>query len=103
MSYIPFRWVCTSSDPKDLAVTDRIAAEVLEQLVAEAPQEIKGQLEDNLHWIREAEGHQMVVGSQARILYADCKARIAIASAFNRAISEGEISSPVDQLCFVGM
>ncbi len=91
----PFRWVCTSSDPKDLAVTDRIAAEVLEQLVAEAPQEIRGQLEDNLHWIREAEGHQMVVGSQARILYADCKARIAIASAFNRAISEGEISSPV--------
>jgi urocanate hydratase len=91
----PFRWVCTSSDPRDLAVTDRIAAEVLEELVAEAPSEIRGQLEDNLHWIREAEGHQMVVGSQARILYADCKARIAIASAFNKAIKNKEISEPV--------
>ncbi len=91
----PFRWVCISSDPKDLAVTDQIAAEVLEQLAAEAPQEIRGQLEDNLHWIREAEGHRMVVGSQARILYADGQARIAIASAFNRAIGEGKISAPV--------
>ncbi|MCK4879071.1 MAG: urocanate hydratase [Bacteroidales bacterium] len=91
----PFRWVCTSSDPKDLAVTDRIAAEVLEQMAAEAPEEIRGQLEDNLHWIREAEGHRMVVGSQARILYADSQGRIAIAKAFNRAIREGEISAPV--------
>jgi urocanate hydratase len=91
----PFRWVCTSSDPKDLAITDRIAAEVLEQLVVEAPGEIKGQLEDNLHWIREAGGHQMVVGSQARILYADSQGRIAIAKAFNRAIREGKISGPV--------
>lgn len=91
----PFRWVCTSSDPKDLAVTDRIAAEVLEQLAAEAPEEIRGQMEDNLHWIREAEGHRMVVGSQARILYADSQGRIAIAKAFNMAIREGEISAPV--------
>jgi urocanate hydratase len=91
----PFRWVCTSSDPKDLAETDRIAAAVLEQLVEESPREIRGQLEDNLHWIREAEGHRMVVGSQARILYADCQGRIAIAAAFNKAIREGKISGPV--------
>ena len=91
----PFRWVCTSSDPKDLAATDRIAAEVLEKLAAGAPAEIKGQLEDNLHWIREAEGHHLVVGSQARILYADSQGRIAIARAFNRAIREGEITGPV--------
>ncbi len=91
----PFRWVCTSSDPKDLAVTDRIAAETLEQLLVEAPEEIRGQMEDNLHWIREADSHQMVVGSQARILYADSQGRIAIAKAFNRAIREGEIQAPV--------
>jgi len=91
----PFRWVCTSSDPKDLAQTDRIAAEVLECLAAEAPAEIRGQMEDNLHWIREADGHQLVVGSQARILYADSQGRIAIARAFNRAIREGEIKGPV--------
>jgi len=91
----PFRWVCTSSDPKDLAVTDRIAAEVLEQLLAEAPEEIRGQMEDNLHWIREADKHRMVVGSQARILYADSEGRIAIAKAFNSAIRQGDIQAPV--------
>ena len=91
----PFRWVCTSSDPEDLAVTDRIAAGVLENLAAEAPAEVRGQLEDNLHWIREAESHRLVVGSQARILYADSEGRIAIARAFNRAIREGEIRGPV--------
>jgi urocanate hydratase len=91
----PFRWVCTSSDPEDLALTDRIAAEVLEQLAREAPDDIRGQLEDNLHWIREAEAHRMVVGSQARILYADSQGRIAIAMAFNKAIREGELSAPV--------
>ena len=91
----PFRWVCTSSDPKDLAATDRIAAEVLEQLLAEAPEEIRRQMEDNLHWIREAASHKMVVGSQARILYADSEGRIAIAKAFNRAIRQGEIQGPV--------
>jgi urocanate hydratase len=91
----PFRWVCTSSDPADLRVTDQIAAEVLEQLLSEAPAEIRGQMEDNLHWIREAEGHRLVVGSQARILYADSQGRMAIARAFNRAIGEGRISAPV--------
>jgi urocanate hydratase len=91
----PFRWVCTSSDPADLSISDRIAAEVLEQLLAEAPAEIKSQMEDNLHWIREAESHRMVVGSQARILYADSEGRTAIALAFNRAIREAKISGPV--------
>ncbi len=91
----PFRWVCTSSKPEDLALTDRIAAKVLEQLAREAPDDIRGQMEDNLHWIREAEAHRMVVGSQARILYADSQGRIAIAKAFNRAIREGELSAPV--------
>ena len=91
----PFRWVCTSSDPGDLAVTDRIAMEELEKLVSQVPPEIRGQLQDNIHWIREAEGHKMVVGSQARILYADSQGRIAIARAFNRAIREGRISGPV--------
>jgi len=91
----PFRWVCTSSDPADLRVTDQIAAEVLEQLLSEAPPEIRAQMEDNLHWIREAEDHRLVVGSQARILYADSEGRMAIARAFNRAIGEGRISAPV--------
>jgi urocanate hydratase len=91
----PFRWVCTSSDPADLATTDRIALEQLENQLHSAPEEIRGQLEDNIHWIREAEGHQLVVGSQARILYADSEGRIAIARAFNRAIREGKISGPV--------
>jgi len=91
----PFRWVCTSSDPADLSLSDQIAAEVLEQLLLEAPSEIRAQMEDNLHWIREAEGHRMVVGSQARILYADCEGRMAIAKAFNRAIRNGLISAPV--------
>jgi urocanate hydratase len=91
----PFRWVCTSSEPEDLAETDRIAARVLEELVADAPAEIRGQLEDNLHWIKEAESHHLVVGSQARILYADSRGRIAIARAFNRAIRDGKIRGPV--------
>jgi urocanate hydratase len=91
----PFRWVCTSSDPADLAETDRIAAVVLEKLAADAPVEIRSQLEDNLHWIREAESHKLVVGSLARILYADSQGRIAIAREFNRAIREGRILGPV--------
>ena len=91
----PFRWVCTSSDPRDLAVSDRIAAGVLEQLLSGAPGEIRKQMEDNLHWIREAEDHHLVVGSQARILYADSQGRIALAKAFNRAIREGQISAPI--------
>jgi len=91
----PFRWVCTSCDPADLAETDRLAAEVLERLLAEAPEEISGQLADNLHWIREAARNHLVVGSQARILYADSQGRIEIARAFNRAIAEGRIKAPI--------
>ncbi len=91
----PFRWVCTSSDPADLALTDQLAAEALEDLLKEAPGEIRGQMEDNIHWIREAGDHRLVVGSQARILYADSEGRIAIARAFNRAIREGRITAPV--------
>lgn len=91
----PFRWVCTSCDPADLDKTDRIAAEVLEQMLTEAPDDIKGQLADNLHWIREASANHLVVGSQARILYADSEGRTRIALAFNDAIRRGEISAPV--------
>ena len=91
----PFRWVCTSSDPADLAETDRIAAEQLELLAAGAPEDIRGQLQDNLHWIREADRHRLVVGSQARILYADAAGRIAIARAFNEAIRRRRIRGPV--------
>ncbi len=91
----PFRWVCTSGDAADLQATDAIAAEVLEAMAAEAPPEIERQLEDNLLWIREAERHRMVVGSQARILYADEEGRKRIALAFNRAIREGRVSAPV--------
>ncbi len=91
----PFRWVCCSGDPADLGVTDRIAAEVLERLIKSSPGEILNQLEDNLHWIREAAGNRLVVGSQARILYADSTGRIKIAEAFNNAITNREISAPV--------
>lgn len=91
----PFRWVCTSCDPKDLAVTDRLATEVLEKIAKTAPDDIIGQLEDNIHWIKEAGKNHLVVGSQARILYADCEGRTKIAEAFNRAIRDGEISAPV--------
>ena len=91
----PFRWVCTSCDPHDLEVTDRLAADVLERMLATAPADIHGQLADNLHWIREAGRNRLVVGSQARILYADCEGRTRIALAFNDAIRRGEISRPV--------
>ena len=91
----PFRWVCTSGKPEDLATTDRIAAEVLEGIKASAPDEIKGQMEDNIHWIKEAGRNHLVVGSQARILYADAEGRTKIALAFNEAIKRGEISRPV--------
>ena len=91
----PFRWVCTSGNPHDLAVSDKIATEVLEQIAAGAPREIAMQLRDNIHWIREAGNNNLVVGSQARILYADCEGRTKIASAFNQAISEGRISAPI--------
>lgn len=91
----PFRWVCTSCDPKDLALTDKIAAEVLEEIRKTAPKEIQGQLDDNIHWIKEAQKNQLVVGSQARILYADYEGRTKIAQAFNEAIARGEISAPI--------
>ncbi len=91
----PFRWVCTSGNPQDLAVTDRLAANVLEEMAKTAPADILGQLNDNLHWIREAGNNHLVVGSQARILYADCEGRTRIAKAFNKAIADGLISAPV--------
>ncbi|HPD95208.1 MAG TPA: urocanate hydratase [Tenuifilaceae bacterium] len=91
----PFRWVCTSSDPKDLATTDKIAIDVLEKIAKTAPKEILGQLHDNIHWIKEAGPNKLVVGSQARILYADAEGRIKIAEAFNKAVKEGKLSAPV--------
>ncbi len=91
----PFRWVCASNDPKDLSETDRIAAEVLERLQQTAPPEIRQQLADNLHWIRSAEENELVVGSQARILYADAEGRMEIAVAFNDAVRSGRISAPI--------
>ncbi len=91
----PFRWVCTSGSPADLAKTDEIAARVLEEIMQSAPDEIKGQMADNIHWIREASRNKLVVGSQARILYADAEGRLKIALAFNEAIKNGEITRPV--------
>lgn len=91
----PFRWVCSSGDPADLAATDRIAAEVMKDMLQEIPDEIRGQLEDNLHWIKKAEENHLVVGSQARILYADSEGRMRIARAFNNAIARGEIKAPI--------
>ena len=87
----PFRWVCTSGRAEDLDTTDRLAAEVLEEMLRTAPDDIRGQLEDNLHWIREAGRNRLVVGSQARILYADCEGRTRIAQAFNRPIADGRL------------
>ncbi len=91
----PFRWVCTSSDEHDLEVTDRIAREVLEEIHKTAPEEIRAQLEDNILWISEAGKNKLVVGSQARILYADCEGRTKIAERFNRAVKEGEVKAPI--------
>lgn len=91
----PFRWVCASSDPEDLRTTDKIAADVLEDLMKNSPDEIKLQMSDNITWIRQAEENKLVVGSQARILYADAEGRIRIAKAFNDAIKEGKIKAPV--------
>lgn len=91
----PFRWVCATSDPEDLKITDRIAAEVMVKMMQKAPEEIRQQLADNLLWIRQAEENNLVVGSQARILYADAEGRVRIAEAFNKAIKKGIISGPV--------
>ncbi len=91
----PFRWVCTSADPEDLAKTDTIAMQVLENLKKQSPPEIQQQMSDNIQWIKGAQENKLVVGSQARILYADAEGRIKIAEAFNQAIKNGEISAPV--------
>ncbi len=91
----PFRWVCTSCDPKDLAVTDKLALQVLEAMYETAPGEIKQQLSDNIIWIKNALQNNLVVGAQARILYADAEARIKISEAFNKAIRQKIISAPV--------
>lgn len=91
----PFRWVCTSGKPEDLDVTDHIAMQVLEEIAASSPVEISQQMKDNIQWIRGAKANRLVVGSQARILYADCEGRTSIAAAFNKAIAEGRISAPV--------
>ncbi|RPH33634.1 MAG: urocanate hydratase [Bacteroidales bacterium] len=91
----PFRWVCTSSDPKDLEITDKIAADVLDKIARTAPSDITNQLNDNIHWIKEAQKNKLVVGSQARILYADSEGRIKIAEAFNKAIKDGKVSAPI--------
>jgi len=91
----PFRWVCASGDPADLDTTDQIAMEVLEKLALESPAEIMQQMHDNIRWIREAKQNKLVVGSQARILYADCEGRTRIAAAFNQAIRQGKLKGPV--------
>ncbi len=91
----PFRWVCTSGDPIDLAQTDEIAAQVLREIYQHSPAEIQSQMQDNIHWIEEAGKNQLVVGSQARILYADAEGRIKLAQAFNQAIRDGKISAPI--------
>ncbi len=91
----PFRWVCTSGNTADLDTTDRIAMEVLEEIATTAPAEISQQMKDNIQWIRGAKENRLVVGSQARILYADCEGRTKIAAAFNKAIADGRISAPV--------
>ena len=91
----PFRWVCMSEDPEDLAKSDALAVKVLSEMAASAPGEIAGQMRDNIRWIEEAGRNHLVVGSQARILYADCEGRTKIALAFNEAIRKGEISAPI--------
>lgn len=91
----PFRWVCTSANPQDLAITDQLAEEVLSTIYKDAPIEIRQQLHDNIIWIKSAQQNNLVVGSQARILYADSEGRIKIAQAINKAIREGKITAPV--------
>lgn len=91
----PFRWVCMSENPADLEKSDALAVKVLEEIAANSPEEIRGQMEDNIHWIKEAGKNKLVVGSQARILYADCEGRTKIALAFNEAIRKGEITAPI--------
>ncbi len=91
----PFRWVCTSGRPEDLALTDQLACDVLEELAKESPVEIQQQMADNIQWIKGAQANKLVVGSQARILYADAEGRTKIALAFNKAVEDGRLSAPV--------
>ena len=91
----PFRWVCTSGNPKDLEKTDAIACEVLEKIKKNSPEEIQQQMVDNIQWIKGAQENKLVVGSQARILYADAEGRMNIAEAFNNAVKNNEISAPI--------
>ena len=91
----PFRWVCTSGKPEDLDKTDAIAADVLNKIMADSPEEIQQQMQDNITWIKDAKQNKLVVGSQARILYADAQGRAEIAKAFNDAINRGEIGPVV--------
>ncbi len=91
----PFRWVCTSSLPEDLALTDKIATDVLEEIMQHSPTEIQQQMSDNIQWIKGAQENKLVVGSQARILYADAEGRIKIAEAFNKAVADGRLKAPV--------
>ncbi|HEX2969548.1 MAG TPA: urocanate hydratase [Bacteroidales bacterium] len=91
----PFRWVCCSNNPADLEVTDRIASDILTGILENAPDRIRQQLSDNIHWINEAGKNRLVVGSQARILYADAEGRTSIALAFNKAVADGKISAPI--------
>ena len=91
----PFRWVCCSNDPSDLEITDAIAVRTLKKLMKSSPDRIKQQMADNIHWIKEAGRNRLVVGSQARILYADAEGRVALADAFNRAVKSGKIKAPV--------
>jgi urocanate hydratase len=91
----PFRWVCTSCKDEDLKKTDEMALKVMREILENAPTEISGQLKDNILWIEEADKNKLVVGSKARILYADCEGRLKIAIAFNNAVRSGEISAPV--------
>jgi urocanate hydratase len=95
LGFGPFRWVCTSADSNDLDKTDAIATSVLERLIKNAPAEIQQQMKDNIKWIKEAKKNKLVVGSQARILYADATGRMEIAKAFNDALKNGEISAPI--------
>ena len=91
----PFRWVCTSGKPEDLQVTDDIACKVLEDIAKTSPKEIQQQMHDNIQWIKGAQANHLVVGSQARILYADCEGRTKIAAEFNKAIADGRLTAPV--------
>jgi len=91
----PFRWICTSADPQDLVKTDALALQTMVALKKEAPLEIAQQMQDNITWIKEAQKNKLVVGSQARILYADSEGRIAIAKAFNDALAAGDLLAPV--------